>query len=54
MSDNIAIRVYFVLGYVISYPELDTAWYFTACKDPDKPINLLYEFEPTNMTVLIK
>jgi hypothetical protein len=47
MSDNIAITVYFVIGYVITYLALETVQYFTACKIPDKPINLLYEFELT-------
>jgi hypothetical protein len=56
MFDNIAIPVYFLIGYIIiiTYVALETAWHFTASKIPDKPIKLLYEFEPTDMMVLIK
>jgi hypothetical protein len=54
MFDNIAIPVYFPIGYIITYLALETAWHFTASKIPDKPIKLLYEFEPTDMMVLIK
>lgn len=54
MSDNIAITVYFDIGYVIRYLALETVQYFTAREIPGKPINLQYEFEPTEMSVSIK
>jgi len=30
--DSIVVIMYFVLGYVITFLALDTAWYFTVCK----------------------
>jgi hypothetical protein len=38
MFDNIAVTLYFVIGYVIVYIALETAWHFIACKIPDERI----------------
>ena len=38
MFDNIAVTLYFVIGYVITYLAFETAWHFTACKIPDERI----------------
>jgi hypothetical protein len=36
--DNIALALYFVTGYVITYLGLEIAWHFAACGLQDKRI----------------
>ena len=38
MLDNIALAMDFVIGYIITYLALETAWHFEACRLQDKTI----------------
>ncbi|MGC2684022.1 MAG: hypothetical protein WA323_19355 [Candidatus Nitrosopolaris sp.] len=38
MLKNITLAMYFVIGYVITYLALGTAWHFAACRLQDKTI----------------
>jgi hypothetical protein len=38
MLDNIALAMDFVIGYIITYLVLETAWHFAACRLQDKTI----------------
>jgi hypothetical protein len=36
MLDNIALAMYFVTGYIITYFALEIAWHFAACRLENK------------------
>ncbi|MFZ0510181.1 MAG: hypothetical protein WAM14_01130 [Candidatus Nitrosopolaris sp.] len=38
MLENITLAMYFVIGYVITYLALETAWHFAVCRLQDKTI----------------
>jgi hypothetical protein len=38
MLENITLAMHFVIGFVITYLALETAWHFAACRLQDKTI----------------
>jgi hypothetical protein len=38
MLENITLAMYFVIGYVITYLTLETAWHLAVCRVQDKTI----------------
>ena len=38
MLENLTLALYFIIGYVVTYLALETAWHFTACRLTDKTI----------------